>query len=387
MNHLLHILLLAVAIGCACACVASEPLLSISELRANGAFGFPQKDAKVLYDQPLLRFSVWNNGEYLFAQAVLWTDDDAALGKTKDNREIGDYSELVLDLDADGKPTANVDRNYLLNPWPDLGGLHYQICLGARSTTGIQSDSKGRGAIRYLDLSEGKRVRVDTYLIPMSENSRKIGDKIRLCYWGYSPKPALTVNSAGYERDGKSYYAHNIPLSKYHDYVLAKGGEIDVTKVPEGRTDISLSHRKNVKMSEVGEAAPEISVKEWINLKNPLTLASSRGKVVLVEFWATWCGPCIESIPHLNELHRQYTGRNFQLLSFVEEGHETMDGFLAKKRVEYPIGLESGSLEDYGISGIPHAFVIDQAGKIIWHGNSASPEMDKAISSALSKAK
>jgi thiol-disulfide isomerase/thioredoxin len=387
MKHLLHILLLAVAIGNDGACAAGEPPLSISELRANGAFGFPQKDATVLYDQPLLRFSVWNNGEYLFAQAVLWTDDDASLGKTEDNREIGDCSEIVLDLDAAGKRTPNVDRSYMLNPWPDLSGLHYTIWLGERSRTGLQSDSKGRGAIRYIEFSGGKRVRVDTYLIPMAEISRKVGDKIRLCYWGYSPKPPLTVNSAGYERAGKNYYAHNIPLSKYHDYVLATGGEIDVTKVPEGRTNISLSHRKNVKMPDVGEAAPEISAKEWINLKPPLTLASLRGKVVLVEFWATWCGPCIESIPHLNELHRQYAGRNFQLLSFVEEGHETMDSFLTKNSVEYPIGLESGSLEDYGISGIPHAFVIDQAGKIIWHGHSASPEMDKAISVALSEAK
>jgi thiol-disulfide isomerase/thioredoxin len=140
-------------------------------------------------------------------------------------------------------------------------------------------------------------------------------------------------------------------------------------------------------MPEVGEAAPEISAGAWINLKNPLTLAKLRGKVVLVDFWATWCGPCIQCIPHLNELHRQYAGRNFELLSFVEEGHQTMDGFLKRTSVEYPISLESGSLEDYGISSIPHAFLIDRDGKIIWHGNSASPEMDKAISAALNEAK
>jgi thiol-disulfide isomerase/thioredoxin len=384
-NH--AFLLAVVVIGCSRACAPGEAPLSISELHANGVFGFPQKDAKVLYDQPLLRFSVWNNDEYLFGQAVLWTDDDASLGKTEDNREIGDWSEFMLDLDADGKPTPNVDRDYMLNPKPDLSGMHYTICLGARSTTGINGDSKGQGAIRYVDLSDGRRVRVDTYLIPLSEISRKVGDKIRLCYWGYSPKPWLTVNSAGFERAGKSYYAYNIPLSKYHDYELATGAEIDVARVPEGRADISLSHRKNLKIPGVGEAAPEISSGAWINLKNPLTLAKLRGKVVLVEFWATWCGPCIQCIPHLNELHRQYAGRNFELLSFVEEGHQTMDRFLTRTSVEYPVGLESGSLEDYGISSVPHAFVIDQKGKITWHGHSASAEMDKAISAALSEAK
>ncbi len=172
-----------------------------------------------------------------------------------------------------------------------------------------------------------------------------------------------------------------------HNYILARGGEIDVTKVPEGRSDISLSHRKKVKPPEVDQPAPEISAKEWINLKAQPTLASLRGKVVLLEFWATWCGPCVEGIPHLNELARKSSGKNFQLLTFVEEGHQTMDRFLKRRPVEYPIGLESTALEDYGISGIPHAFVVNQAGKILWHGHPAGPEMEKAISNVLNEAK
>jgi thiol-disulfide isomerase/thioredoxin len=365
----------------------SESPASVAELRQNGAFQFPQKEAKIICDNPDLRFSVWNNQEFLFAQAVLWTDDDSSLGKTEDNREIGDTSQVLLDLDADGKPTANVDRNYMLNPWPHLAGLHYQICLGGGATTTIKSDSKGRGAVRYVEISGGGKVRVDTYLIPMAEISKAVGDKIRICYWGHSPKPALTVNSAGYESTGQTYYGYSVPLSKYHDYLLVKGGEIDATKVPEGRNDISLSHRKNVKMPAVGQPAPEISAKEWINRKAPLTLASLRGKVVLLEFWATWCGPCVQGIPHLNELQRKYPGKSFQLLTFVEEGHQTMDKFLKRIPVEYPIGLESTTLEDYGISGIPHAFVLNQAGRIVWHGHPGEPEMEKAISSALSEAK
>jgi thiol-disulfide isomerase/thioredoxin len=366
---------------------ASSPIQSMSRLREDGAFAFPQKDAKVLCDQPGLRFSVWNNDEYLFAQAVLWSDGDASLGKTTDNREIGDWSEIMLDLDANGKATPQVDRDYLLNPWPGLEGLHYQICLGEGATTGIQGDSKGRGAIRYVETSGGKKIRVDTYLIPMEEIHRHVSDKIRICYWGNSPKPPQTVNSAGYESAGKDYYSHSIPRSQYHEYILTKGGEIDATQIPEGRNDISLSSRKNVPMPEIGEPAREISAKEWINLVNPPTLAGLRGKVVLVEFWATWCGPCIESIPRLNELFHKYAGKNFQLLSFVEEGHKTMDKFLNKRHVEYPIGLESNSLEDYGISGIPHAFVIDQKGKIVWHGQTASTGMNDAISAALNETK
>jgi thiol-disulfide isomerase/thioredoxin len=194
------------------------------------------------------------------------------------------------------------------------------------------------------------------------------------------------VNSVGYEREGKRYYKHNIPWTNYHDYALAEGKDIDTARVPEGRKDIALVTRTKVPIPEVGDAAPEISANKWVNLKEPATLAGLRGKVVLVEFWATWCGPCIQAIPHLNELHEKNAGKKFQLLSFVVEGHKTMDKFLARTPVKYPIGLESGSLDAYGITGIPHAFVIDQAGKIVWHGHSASPEMEKAIERALEKA-
>ncbi len=362
---------------------SSELPSSLAELRERGAFEFPQNQARVLCNTPDLRFSVWNNSEYLFAQAVLWNDNDSSLGKTEDNREIGDWSQVMLDLDADAQPTANVDRNYMLNPWPNLSGLRYTICLGEGATTTIKGDSKGKGAIRYMDFAGGTRVRVDTYLIPMEEISRKLGDKIRLCYWGFSPKPALTVNSAGYKSDRKVYYGSSVPLPKYHEYVLVKGGEIDAAKVPEGRSDISLSHHKQVKPPEPGQAAPEISAKDWINLKAPVKLASLRGKVVLLEFWATWYGPCVQGIPHLSELQKKYGREDFQLLSLVEEGHQTMDRFLKRTHVDCPIGLESTSLEDYGISAIPHAFVVDKTGKIAWHGHPAGPELEGAIVTAL----
>jgi len=56
----------------------------------------------------------------------------------------------------------------------------------------------------------------------------------------------------------------------------------------------------------VGDRAPALSVKQWV-VNKPVTARSVRGKVLVVEFWATWCGPCRTTIPHLNKLHRSPT--------------------------------------------------------------------------------
>ena len=129
----------------------------------------------------------------------------------------------------------NVGFN-LLNPWPNYTGLRYVIAKGPRSTTGIMSDSKGRGAIRYVVTPEGRKIRVDSYLIPLKEISRKVGDKIRLVYYGNSPQPDLTVNSVGYDPK-HPYYSFNIPMPIYHDYSLIRGDALSASQVPDGKHD------------------------------------------------------------------------------------------------------------------------------------------------------
>jgi hypothetical protein len=207
----------------------------------DGVFSFPQIKAKVLCDTPELRFSVWNNDQYLFAQAVLWNEGDSALGKTSDGRDIGDNSELILELGAKGVVTPGMDRSYLLNPWPSMAGMYYQVREGQDTWTTIRSDTKGRGAVRYVQIAEGKRIRVDYFLIPLAELSKKVSDTIWLCYYGDSPHANITVNSAGYEAGGQRYSGYNIPTSSHHEYVLGTEAlNLDFGSVPDGRLDTSL---------------------------------------------------------------------------------------------------------------------------------------------------
>jgi|SRR5579859_435366 len=223
MNRMLLVWLFALS-----AAFGGETDLYVPNLRATGAFGFPQRGATLLCDRPDLRVAVWSNDQYLFAQAILWKDGDSLLGKDPQGQPIGDYSHLLLDLDDNGRDTPDVDRVYRLNQRPYESGLRFIIWKDGGAQTG-SNDSTGRGAVRYVGTSTAKRVRVDTYLIPLQEISKRVGDKIGICYYAYSPAPPLSINSVtlgNYE-----------PHSVYREYTLSPGGSIDAAKVPDGRND------------------------------------------------------------------------------------------------------------------------------------------------------
>jgi hypothetical protein len=210
------------------------PLLT--DLKTAGAFGFPQKDARVLHDDKNLRFSVTNNSEYLFAQAILWNDGDSSAGKL-DGKAIGDYSSIMFLSGSDKKRTPDLDRSYSINPLVNLQGLYYSIVrdsakLGFGSdkfvSSPLQNDSQGRGRIDYVSTVQGKTARVDSYLIPLGEISKRHGDTIQVCYFGYSPKPSLTVNSVGFN-SRELYYDYQIPVNLYRKFTLDLNANIGVT--------------------------------------------------------------------------------------------------------------------------------------------------------------
>jgi thiol-disulfide isomerase/thioredoxin len=135
----------------------------------------------------------------------------------------------------------------------------------------------------------------------------------------------------------------------------------------------------------LGKAPPEVVGADWLNADAPQSLAALKGNVVLVEFWATWCRPCVEGIPHLNELQSKYHNQGLRILSFTDEDRETVESFQQKTKVpiEYAVGLGSQSSETYGVTGIPHAFVVARDGTLFWHGHPASDECEAKIAEAL----
>ena len=99
-----------------------------------------------------------------------------------------------------------------------------------------------------------------------------------------------------------------------------------------------------------------------------VSLADFRGKVVILDFWATWCPPCIREIPDFIELYEQYKDKGFAMLgiSLDQAGISVVKSFAERFKINYPIMMTDGRVDKAygGITSIPTTFVIDPEGNI-----------------------
>jgi thiol-disulfide isomerase/thioredoxin len=128
----------------------------------------------------------------------------------------------------------------------------------------------------------------------------------------------------------------------------------------------------------IGREAPEISIKSWIN-SAPLTLADLRGRVVLLEFWATWCKPCQEVFPKLKKLHDEAEARGLIVLSLTRhyfaqrdtadseaEELELIRKVVTDNNLEFPVGVAADERNQslYGATGVPTMALVDRSGVV-----------------------
>jgi len=122
--------------------------------------------------------------------------------------------------------------------------------------------------------------------------------------------------------------------------------------------------------------ATEVSA-EWLNTSESPSIAGKKGNVVLLNFWATWCGPCRMEIPGLVQVYQKYHNKGFEVIGLsvdtpdprkpdsITEVRRGVKSFISANSVPYPIGLANPlSSQAYAINAIPASFLIDREGKV-----------------------
>jgi thiol-disulfide isomerase/thioredoxin len=126
-----------------------------------------------------------------------------------------------------------------------------------------------------------------------------------------------------------------------------------------------------------GKAAPNFTLQDLSG--NKVSLASYKGRPLVVDFWATWCGPCQIEIPWFEKLHQQYASQGLEILGVSADDLDKDDpaklftekrdisDFASKMHMNYPVLIDAGSIEDSwgGLDALPATFFIDRNGKVV----------------------
>jgi len=118
------------------------------------------------------------------------------------------------------------------------------------------------------------------------------------------------------------------------------------------------------------QPAPEFHITKLLQADRPelKSIAELKGEVVVLEFWGSWCGPCVDNIPHFNELADKMQGKPVRFISVTDEKQETVENFLKSHPVKGWIGLDAdkSTFQAFKVRGRPDTVVIDAKGVVVW---------------------
>lgn len=245
------------------------------------------------------------------------------------------------------------------------------VLLALLSVTGLAEGAGGVGAARpwigiLIETGEkGVRVKQVVDATPAQKAGLQAADEVLSLDGTATKDPADLI-----QRIQDKGVGEKVTLK-----ILRAGKEQDITLALEARPD----DLQLLKSRLLDKPAPAFAP-ESVAGPHSAKLSDLAGQVVVVEFWATWCGPCTASIPHLNEWHEKFGKKGLRIVGISSEDKATVEKFAREKKLKYtvaadPEGKVGGA---YFVPAIPTVVVIDRKGVVRFVGVGGGSNLDDA---------
>jgi thiol-disulfide isomerase/thioredoxin len=229
-----------------------------------------------------------------------------------------------------------------------------KICTPRSVLLGDNAKESGWSSTGWPQIKLSVWAKDEWSLVGLGPNDERFSAMVRLN--PHANNPGFAVSAGG----GLVRYSHG-------NQWLFDDGEMLVTeRTLEANYKLGLA-REQIKKNLPGSLPPKIEATAWINTKDDLSWETLKGKVVLVDFWGTWCGPCVKKLPAVQQFAEKYAGRELVVIGVhSQQGGETCQEFVEKNEISFPIAIDSGkTAEAFGIGEWPSLFLIDKAGKVV----------------------
>jgi peroxiredoxin len=183
----------------------------------------------------------------------------------------------------------------------------------------------------------------------------------------------------------------------FPDYDPAKrDAEFKAAIVDEIVTSVRKSVDEAMLRRLAGKAAPPVEGMKFPDFAeedlagNPLSLANYKGKVVLLDFWATWCGPCVHELPNVIKTYKMHHKQGLEIIGIsLDQDREKLTSFLRKKHMPWPqyfdgLAWQNKLAVKYGVMSIPATYLLDGEGTLIGK-DLRGEELDQAVAKALAR--